>query len=444
MPVSIESEKLVIGSILRRGIDCMESVSATLGHTDFMLRKHQTIWLRMEDLQSRNLPIDLVSVSQEIITHGETEEIDGIGYLADLFAELDPLMSVGIDGHCRMIREAAAKRNAIHICQQTMNRLLMNEEDSETVISSTISSLQSIETDGGEPEWQTATEVIQSFPGGWQALISPAANGNRSGVEVPWPRVQSVLCGLQKGEVIILAGRTSMGKSAIAMQIAMHAAEKQGVGVAYVSLEMTAPALVRREVAQTAHVDATKMKLGYLGPNERSRLVEARSVIETIPLRLEAKQKRGRSAAAILSSLRYLAARMPLGLVVIDHFHLIDGPEREERIKYNRIADALQRGAKDMQLPFLVLAQLNRKCEEERREPGLPDLKECGKIEENADAVLFIHRPEMYSHNRDKQELRGMADLIIAKQRDGAIGKAPLTFIPAEMRFESRSEEGIQ
>ncbi len=127
--------------------------------------------------------------------------------------------------------------------------------------------------------------------------------------------------------------------------------------------------------------------------------------------------------------------------MVIDHFHLIDGPEREERIKYNRIADALQRGARDLGVPFVVLAQLNRKCEEERREPGLPDLKECGKIEENADVVMFIHRPELYAQNRDREDLRGIADLIVAKQRDGATGKARLVFLAAQTRFESMAED---
>lgn len=235
-----------------------------------------------------------------------------------------------------------------------------------------------------------------------------------------------------------------MGKSALAMQVAMHAA-KNNFGVAYVSLEMTGPSLVRREVAQDARVDSNKMRLGYLNRDERTQLVETRTIIESLPIHIESRQRRGRTVSSILASLRYLRARNVVDLVVIDHFHLIDGPEREERIKYNRIADALQRAARDMEVPIIVLAQLNRKCEEERREPGLADLKECGKIEENADVVLFIHRPEMYVHNRDKEELHGQAKLIIAKQRDGATGYSSLTFLASQTRFETpTSEQEIQ
>lgn len=438
LPEVLTCEMAVLGAILYRGTDYFETVSAVLGKSDFMLRKHQVIWNRMGGLQESNMPIDLITVSTELMRYTEIESVDGLGYLSEL---RNNYSGDSLEGYCKLIREAASKRRAIAICQHTMNRLLENNEEAETIITSAVSDLQSIETDGGEPEWQTATDIIQQFPGGWQALVSPSANGNQSGVALPWPRVQSVVCGMQKGEVIMLAGRPGMGKSAMAMQIAMFAADQQGIGVAYVSLEMTGSALVRREVAQTARVDATKMKLGYLGPNERMRLVDARARIENIPFHLEAKQRRGRTVSAILASLRYLAARKPIGLVVIDHFHLIDGPEREERIKYNRIADAIQRGARDMQVPFLVLAQLNRKCEEDRREPGMPDLKECGKIEENADVVMFIHRPEMYSQNRDREELRGLADLIIAKQRDGVTGKAALSFIKEQMRFESGTED---
>jgi replicative DNA helicase len=341
------------------------------------------------------------------------------------------------------MREKSARRRGALLCQQALNRFLSDQEDAADIIASLVSNAQAIETSGGEPEWQMATDIIREFPGGWQALVSPAGRDANVGVPLPWPRAQQVVCGLQKGELTILAGRPSMGKSALAMQIATHAA-KNHFGVAYVSLEMSGASLVRREVAQEGHIDAGRMKLGYLNLNERTKLVETRSVIEALPVHIESKQKRGRTAASILASLRYLRSKNVIDLVIIDHFHLIDGPEREERIKYNRIADALQRGAKDMDVPFVVLAQLNRKCEEERREPGLPDLKECGKIEENADLVLFVHRPEMYVHNRDREDLKGAADLIVGKQRDGQTGKIPLTFLGSQMRFENRAEDQVQ
>lgn len=441
LPAAVETEKFVLGSILIRGLDCFAEVADVLTDADFALDKHRRIFGAMRRMFQKQEAIDRATVAVKLLELGELENVDGLSYLISLDDNLPIIQN--IEAYVRIIREKAARRRLAILCQQSMNRALSDEEESGDIIASLISSAQNIETEGGDPEWKLARDIIGEFPGGWQALVSPAGRDAQIGIPFPWPRVQQVVCGMQKGELTILAGRPSMGKSALAMQIAMHAA-RNNFGVAYISLEMTGPSLVRREVAQEACVDSNRMRLGYLNLNERTKLVEARNVIEALPLHIESRQRRGRTASAILASLRFLAARNVVDLVVIDHFHLVDGPEREERIKYNRIADAFQRGARDMQVPFLVLAQLNRKCEEERREPGLPDLKECGKIEENADVVMFIHRPEMYVHNRDKDGLQGVADLIIAKQRDGATGKAQLVFRHAQTRFESLAEDQVQ
>ena len=441
LPSSVSTEQFILGSILLRGSECFVEVAGVLNSADFVIDKHRRIFGAMGRLQEKREPIDFVTISNELMKFNELEAVDGVSYVTSLTDGLPLIPS--IDAYVQIVREKACRRRVALLCQQCLNRALTDEEDASDIIASLVSSAQSIETEGGEPEWQLATDIIREFPGGWQALVSPAARDNNIGIPFPWPRVQQVVCGMQKGELTILAGRPSMGKSALAMQIAMHAAENN-FAVAYVSLEMTGPSLVRREVAQNARVDSNKMRLGYLNLDERTRLVQSRSVIEGLPLHIESRQHRGRTVASLMASLRYLAARNVVDLVVIDHFHLIDGPEREERIKYNRIADALQRGARDMGIPFLVLAQLNRKCEEEKREPGLPDLKECGKIEENADVVMFIHRPEMYAHNRDKRELEGIADLIVAKQRDGATGKAKLVFLHSQTRFESATEDSVQ
>ena len=440
LPQALDSERMVLAQLLMRGLECFAETRDQISADDFSIEKHRKIWRAMERLAETEHAIDHITVVEEL-KQFETSDEPWLGYLLDL-EEGQPLLP-SFDSYVRNMREKSARRRGAVLCQHALNRFLSDQEDSADIIASLISSAQAIETNGGEPEWQMATEIIQEFPGGWQALVSPATHDAHIGVPLPWEKAQQTVCGFQKGELIILAGRPSMGKSALAMQIAMHAA-KNNLGVAYVSLEMSGAALVRREVSQEGRIDAHRMKLGYLNFNERTKLVETRSIVEKLPLHIESKQKRGRTAASILASLRYLRSKNVIDLVIIDHFHLIDGPEREERIKYNRIADALQRGAKDMQVPFVVLAQLNRKCEEERREPGLPDLKECGKIEENADLVFFVHRPEMYVHNRDREDLKGLADFIIAKQRDGQTGKVPLIFIGSQMRFENRAEDVIQ
>lgn len=440
LPQSLDAERMVLAQLLMRGSECFTETRDQISGDDFSLDRHRRIWRTMEYLCDSESAIDHVTVCGRLQETDPSEET-WLAHLLDLENGM-PLIP-NFDAYVQTLREKSARRRGALICQQAMNRFLSDQEQSEDIVASLISSAQAIETNSREPEWQMASDIIREFPGGWNALVSPSGRGNQVGISFPWERVQGIICGLQKGELTILAGRPSMGKSALAQQIATHAA-KQQMGVAYVSLEMSGPALVRREVAQEGRIDAGKMKLGYLNLNERTRLVEIRTTIETLPIHVESKQRRGRTVSSILSSLRFLRSKNVIDLVVIDHFHLIDGPEREERIKYNRIADALQRAAREMEVPFIVLAQLNRKCEEERREPGLPDLKECGKIEENADVVMFIHRPEMYVHNRDKEGLHGVADLIIAKQRDGATGKVPLVFLSSQMRFESAAEDQVQ
>jgi replicative DNA helicase len=244
---------------------------------------------------------------------------------------------------------------------------------------------------------------------------------------------------VQPGDLFLLAARPGMGKSGAAVQMARRAAE-DGNHVAYISLEMSAAAVERRLLAQLSGVDSFRMRAGYLNEQERERIRKAREKCRQLPILINAKGNR--TAPAIISAIRELRAHMAVGLVIVDHFHLVRGlsAREDERTRYNRIADEFQTSAREMDIPFVVLCQLSRRCEEENRSPGLSDLKETGKLEENADCVMFIHRPEMYARNRGRAELRGVAEFIIAKQRDGATGKCDMVFIGAQQKFEAAEE----
>jgi replicative DNA helicase len=185
------------------------------------------------------------------------------------------------------------------------------------------------------------------------------------------------------------------------------------------------------------------MRSGYLSEEEREKIRLAREKRRQLPIWIN--WKGCRTAPAIVAALKELQTRMPISLAVIDHFHLVRGitGREEERVRYNRIANEFQAAAREMDIPFIVLCQLSRKCEEENRSPGLSDLKETSTLEENADCVMFIHRPEVYAKNRGKEELRGVAEFIIAKQRDGATGKCGMVFLGQQLRFEA-AEGGRQ
>jgi replicative DNA helicase len=235
-----------------------------------------------------------------------------------------------------------------------------------------------------------------------------------------------------------------MGKSVIGMQQALTSASQE-IGVAYVSLEMSKEALVRRLVAGISLVDAHRARSGFLNGDERRRMLEAAADLQTLPLFID--ESRAHTPLAISTALRKLKAQKSVGLVIVDHLQLMKATGRPEsrHQELSEICHGFKRLAGQMDCVVMVLSQLNRSCEQERRLPNLSDLKESGSIEEDADTVIFIHRPEMY--RRDDASLRGKAELIVAKQRTGPTGKLAMTFLSGFQLFEEAStdtEEGTR
>ena len=436
MPINEQAEQFIIGSVLVRGAALFDEI--VISADDFALQKHRVIWRRIADLVARGEAVDRVTVVDALISNNELESVDGLGYVADLDDQGGLIEN--IEAYVRSVKEKANLRRLAAVCQNGLNRALNGNEDSASIIASEIAALQNIET-AGDPTWATPAEVIDSFPSRLQ-FLSPSAGGISTGIPLPWDGLQALTGGMQDRELIILAGRPSMGKSAAAQQMALHALIN-GYPTGYESLEMKKAALIRRLVVQLSGVDSWRMRHGRMSDVEKIEAENALKFVERLPLHIDDKQSNGRTAQAVVASIRQLQARHGIRLAIIDHMHLIDGPEKDERSKFNRIIDCFQRGASDLGIPFLVLAQLSRRCEDENREPGLIDLRETGKIEDNADLIMFVHRPEMYVRNRGKVELNGVAKMIVAKQRDGATGSFDMVFRHGQTRFdEGRPDHG--
>jgi replicative DNA helicase len=224
-----------------------------------------------------------------------------------------------------------------------------------------------------------------------------------------------------------------MGKSVIGLQQA-HTTAARGVGVAYISLEMSKESLLRRLVAGISRVDSHRARFGFLNPDERRKMLEAAADLDTVPLFID--DSHAHTPIAISTALRKLGTKTPVGLVVIDHLQLmrVTGRAESRHHELSEICHGLKRLAGQMQCVVMLLSQLNRSCEQERRLPTLSDLKESGSIEEDADVVVFVHRPEMY--RRDDSSLRGQAQIIVAKQRNGPTGKLAMTYLHAFPVFE--------
>ncbi len=442
MPANVDTERFVLGSLMLQGSEAFERFGKAIPAETFVLEKHQRIFKRMLELHERREAIDRVTVANELHRRGELESIDGLSYLASLDDGL-PLIP-NLEQYLAILVEKSALRRVARTAQAILNRALQAEERAEDIIGSARSMLDGIETQRESASWADFDSTVQAHGGSFEDFVSPCRNASAGGLRTPWAPVNDCLGMIQSGDLFLMAARPSMGKSGAAIQMARSAAE-DAHGVAYISLEMSAAGLERRLLAQLSGVDSFRMRAGYLNSQDRELIREAREKRRRLPILISAKGCR--TAPAITSAIRELRARMPIGLVIIDHFHLVRGMggHEDERVRYNRIADDFQTAAREMDLPFVVLCQLSRKCEEENRAPGLSDLKETSKLEENADCVLFIHRPEMYSKNRGRAELRGVAEFIIAKQRDGATGKCSMAFIGAQQRFEALAhDEDVQ
>jgi replicative DNA helicase len=242
--------------------------------------------------------------------------------------------------------------------------------------------------------------------------------------------------GWNPGDLIIVAGRPSMGKSVIGLQQA-YASAMRGIGVAYISLEMSKVALVRRLVAGISRVDSHRARSGFLTADERRTMLEAAADLDSMPLFID--DSRAHTLMAIGAALRKLRAKAPIGLVVVDHLQLmkIAGRAESRHHELSEICHGLNHLAGQTQCVVMLLSQPNRACEQERRLPILSDLKESGSIEEDADVVMFVHRHEMY--RRDDASLRGKAEFIVAKQRNGPTGKLAMTFLHQFQVFEPAS-----
>lgn len=435
LPKALEQERLVLGSLMLQGPDLYSRLAPLLTEAEFSTEAHRRIFRVMGELDKIGSGIDRASVAEALMVGNQIESVGGFAYLIDLDEGMPKLPD--LSGYVNTLRRKSSLRKIITVSQESINMALLGELP-EMIIGRAESTLNGIAygQQEGNP-WKTPGQVMTEAKGGFEGFLNPHRGGG--GIQTPWDTLNEMVCGFQSGDLVLFAGRPSHGKSAAAVQIARRAAGN-GTGVAVVSLEMSNESLIRRMLCTDSRIDSNKMRNGWLSTEERDRIRLAANTVADLPIYLN--EKGGMTTIAIRSALKSLMATHPIGLVIIDHFHLVEGIGRQEtREKYNDIADGFQRMAKELAVPFVVLVQLSRKCEEDNRAPGMSDLKETGKLEENADIVVATYRPEMYAKNRHRQDLRGMAEFIVLKQRNGPTGTIPMVFLSNVQKFEQQATD---
>jgi len=437
LPANPDAERLVLGSILLDDA-LFPQVAGVLAPEDFHLEAHRRIFLRMGELYERGERIDRVTVAHELQRRGQLESCGGLGYLVSLDEGLP--IAANLDSYVRLVRDKSALRRLIFAAQKVIDRCLLGEDDPDQILASAEESLLKLGESRLRAGLLTPRDVIEGYQGGVNAFLDPSRR--IKGISTGFLKFDELTGGLHPGELIILAARPSMGKTAMALNIAQHVATGRNPRpVAIFSLEMSKESLLTRLLCAAARVDSQKFRAGYLNAEERRRLSLAATQLVEAPLFLD--DTPGINLMDMHAKLRRLKAEHGLALAIVDYLQLMSGRGRFE----NRVQEisALSRGlkmmAKDLDAPLLVLSQLNRAPDlrEGDHRPQLSDLRESGSIEQDADLVAFIFREEIYKPNR--VDLEGRAELIIAKQRNGPTGKIQLVFLKHLTKFENAASD---
>jgi replicative DNA helicase len=432
-PHSLESEQSVLGGIL---IDnhAIDLASERISPEDFYRKDHQMIYAAMLRLSESNEPIDIVTLSAELSNKGLLEEIGGSERLASLASGVPSAANVGY--YAKQVREASLRRKAIHEASRIIEDAFGTEIDVEGFLDGAEQRILSVSDYRVRPSFFKIGDLVQDSIVLVEKLyeMKESVTGVASGFE----KLDSMTAGFQPSDLIIIAARPSMGKTALALSTMLHVALKEQKAVALFSLEMSKEQITLRMLCSEARVDNSKVRTGHLGEQDFPRLVEAASRIAEAPIFID--DTPSLSITEMRAKCRRLHRESNLGLVVVDYLQLMRSPQysssREQEI--SDISRSLKALAKELRVPVIALSQLNRSVESRTdKRPVMSDLRESGAIEQDADVIMFIYRDEVY--NEDSAD-KGVAELIISKQRNGPVGIVRTAFIPQFTLFANLDE----
>lgn len=435
LPANLEAERLTLGAILNDP-DSFPLVAGDLTPEDFSLESHRRIFQRLGSIAERGERIDRVALANELMRHSELESVGGLSYLMSLDEGIPQI--VNVFGYVRIVREKATLRKIIYTAQSVMDKAFTGVDDADHILAEAEESFLNVGAARAKNTLARPDEIIGEI--GLDQFLDPSSR--IKGVSTGFLKLDEMTGGFREGELIILAARPAMGKTAFALNIASHVCSpKIGKPVAVFSLEMSKESLLTRLVCASARVDQHRFRTGFLDEDERRMLAVAATDFMDSPLYLD--DTPGTNVMDIHAKLRRVQAERGLGLVIVDYLQLMSsrGSHDSRTQEVSSISRGLKLLSKELRVPILALSQLSRGPETRPGDhrPQLSDLRESGSIEQDADMVCFLFREEVYKP--DREELKGRAELIIAKQRNGPIGKVPLAFMHKFTKFGNLSEE---
>jgi replicative DNA helicase len=443
LPANIDAEKTILGAILLDNAAHSEAAER-LEPDDFSLDSHKRIFVRMSELMNEQRAVDIVTLSHELARVKEIEAVGGVAYLASLTEGL-PMRPV-IEEYIRIVKDKSLLRKLMLICSAAIARAADQSETALEVIGAAETALLEVSEKGVTGGLEPLEHIVANSFGNIDNLYRNSRTV--TGLETDFTKLDEMTSGLQKGELIIVAARPSMGKTAFAINMAQNAAVNHNATVAVFSLEMNKESLLRRMLSSQAWVDQRNLQTGFIRKEDHDKLV--RGLEALVESRLFIDDTAGISLAEMRAKARRLKQTYgALDLVVVDYLQLMSatlpsagGKRYENRTQeVSAISRGLKALAKEMNVPVVALSQLSRASERrgDDKRPMLSDLRESGSIEQDADVVAFIHREAYYNRDEEMSESdKAKSEIIIAKQRNGPTGTVHLNFISRFTRFENQ------
>ncbi|MFQ6023975.1 MAG: replicative DNA helicase [Acidiferrobacterales bacterium] len=432
-PQSIEAEQSVIGGLLLDN-RCLDQIADRLTTEDFYRKEHRLIFHAIGGLCEESKPADVVTVSEQLQASGELERAGGLAYLGEL-AKNTP-STANVAAYADIVRERSIMRQLLHVSND-INRSVYEPEGRNTVelLDYAESSILAISERSASMQegFQPLTRLLTAAVDRIDKLYHSEAT--ISGVPTGFNDLDEKTSGLQPSDLIIVAGRPSMGKTSLAMNIAEYVAVKESLPVAIFSMEMAGEQLAMRMLASMSRINTHKVRTGKLDDEDWPRVTSTMSLLAQAPIFID--DTPGLTPMELRARTRRLKREHGLGLVLVDYLQMMQSYESSENraTEVSNITRALKNLAKELRVPLIAMSQLNRSLEQRpNKRPMMSDLRESGSIEQDADVILFIYRDEVY--NEDSVD-KGTAEVIIGKQRNGPTDTVRLTFLGQYTKFEN-------
>ena len=432
-PHSVEAEQAVLGGLLLDN-STWDAIADRLHAEDFYRRDHQQIFAAIAELSRRNEPSDAVTLAEFLAAKGEGEETGGLAYLAGLAR--DTPTAANIRAYADIVRERSLLRQLIRVsgeiaasAYESEGRTAKELVDGAEQLVFAIAEQGRRTTSGFVPLREVLGATIDRLD------MLHQSQGQLTGVSTGYADLDRMTAGLQPGDLIIVAGRPSMGKTTLALNIAENAAIAASTAVAVFSMEMSREQLSMRMISSLGRVDQSHLRTGNFGDEDWARINSAIAQMKSAPIYID--DSAALTPTEVRARARRLTREQPLGLIVIDYLQLMQVPGTKENraTEISEISRSLKALAKELKVPVIALSQLNRSVEQRTdKKPVMSDLRESGALEQDADLIMMIYREEVYEPDTPR---KGIADIIIAKQRNGPTGEVHLTFLGKYTRFEN-------